>query len=81
MTTTTETRTLKAIMREVRNDWKRPYFGAVPYIQALSVLNSPSDMYFADRGEDLILYFLSNAKGWRGETAKRVKAELKAMIR
>jgi hypothetical protein len=79
--TTTETRSLKAIMREVRNDWKRPYFGAVPYIQALSVLEKPSDMYFSDRAEDLILYFLSNASGWRGETARRIKAELKEMVK
>jgi len=27
------------------------------------------------------LYFLSNAAAWRGDTAKRVKLELKTMVK
>jgi hypothetical protein len=33
-----------------------------------------------DTGKSIVLYFLSNAGTWRGETAKRVKAELKKMV-
>ncbi len=28
------TRTISAIAHEIRNDWKKPYFGAVPYLRA-----------------------------------------------
>jgi hypothetical protein len=28
-----------------------------------------------------VLYFLSNASSWRGEVAKAIKAELKAMVK
>lgn len=75
------TRTLQDIAREIRGDWKSPYFGAVPYLDALSGLQSVNDRYGFDSGRDIVLYFLSNATAWRGDTARRVKAELKAMIR
>ena len=72
-------RTLSEIAREIRKDWSKVYFGAVPYLDAMSTLNSINDNYFMDSGKSIVLYFLSNASTWRGETAKRVKAELKAM--
>jgi len=34
-----------------------------------------------DTGRSVVLYFLGNAENWRGEHAKRLKAELKAMMR
>lgn len=73
-------RSLAEIAREVRSDWKNVYFGAVPYLDAMSTMNSIKDPYGADSGDSIIAYFLSNAQTWRGETAKRVKAELKAML-
>lgn len=72
-------RTLSQIAREIRTDWKKPYFGAVPYIGAMSSLGSINDTYGADDAKSIVLYFLSNASSWRGEVAKRVKAELKQM--
>lgn len=75
-----ETRTLSAIAREIREDWTRPYFGAVPYLDAMATLESVTDYYGADTGKSIVLYFLSNANTWRGEVARRVKAELKGMI-
>jgi hypothetical protein len=44
-------------------------------------LDSVRDAYGADDGRTVVLYFLSNASTWRGETAKRIKAELKAMLK
>jgi hypothetical protein len=73
-------RTLTEIATEIRRDWTNPYFGAVPYIDAMAYLTGPADMFGQDRAEDIVRYFLENSRTWRGETARRVKAELKAMI-
>jgi hypothetical protein len=75
------TRPLYTIAREISQDWKKPYFGAVPYLQAMSTLDSVEDDYIHDSGKSIVLYFLSNATTWRGETARRVKAELKALCK
>ena len=72
-------RKLYTIAQEIRKDWTKPYFGAVPYLDAMTNLESINDMYGADSAKSVVLYFLSNATGWRGEVARRVKAELKAM--
>lgn len=77
----TRKRSLSEIAREIRSDWKKVYFGAVPYLQAMGTLNSVNDMYGCDDAKSIVLYFLSNASTWRGEVAKRVKAELKAMVK
>lgn len=74
-------RPLYTIAREISQDWKKPYFGAVPYLQAMSTLDSVDDNYIHDSGKSIVLYFLSNATTWRGETARRVKAELKALCK
>ena len=75
-----QNRPLHAVARDIRNDWTNPYFGAVPYLQAMSLLDSIDDMYGFDTAESIVRYFLSNASTWRGETAKRIKKELKAMV-
>lgn len=74
-------RTLREIASEIRRDWKRPYFGAVPYLNAMATMESPRQYYGYDSGESVVLYFLANASTWRGEVARRVKAELKAMVK
>ena len=76
----TITRPLATIAREIRADWPRPYFGAVPYLDAMASLASINDKYIYDDGRTIVRYFLANASAWRGDTARRVKAELKAMI-
>jgi hypothetical protein len=81
MSTTSTVRPLHLITREIREDWTKPYFGAVPYLDAMGTLNSVSDNYGCDSAKTLIVYFLSNATTWRGDTARRVKAELKALIK
>jgi len=77
--TTKTNRPLYEIAREIRRDWKKVYFGAVPYLDAMQTLNSITDNYYQDSGKSIVLYFLCNAGTWRGDTARRVKAELKAM--
>jgi hypothetical protein len=73
-------RPLHVIAREIRADWTRPYFGAVPYLQAMSALDSVSNMFGMDSGDSIVRYFLANAGTWRGETARRIKAELKGLL-
>ena len=77
----TEQRNLWEISREIRRDWKNPYFGALPYMGAMSTLNGIDDTYIEDDARSIVLYFLSNATGWRGEVAKRVKKELRGMLK
>lgn len=73
-------RPLHVIALEITQDWKKPYFGAVPYLEALEAIDSITASYGEDSARSIVAYFLSNATTWRGETAKRVKAELKGLI-
>jgi hypothetical protein len=73
-------RPLRDIAGDIAACWRNPYFGAIPYINAMLSLDKVSDDYGLDSGKSIVLYFLSNAKTWRGETAKRIKAELKGML-
>lgn len=75
-----EQRPLYTIANEIRRDWKNVYFGAVPYLDAMTALESINSNYGYDNARGIVLYFLSNAKTWRGETAKRIKAELKNLL-
>jgi hypothetical protein len=77
----TETRSLSVIAAEIRRDWKNVYFGAVPYLSAMSSLDKITDRYYEDDARTVVTYFLGNAKTWKGETAKRIKAELNAMLK
>jgi hypothetical protein len=70
-----------AVAAEIRADWRKPYFGAVPYLAAMASLDSVVDSYGFDDGRSVVLYFLANAQSWRGPVAKRVKAELKHMLK
>jgi len=73
-------RPLYVIANEIRRDWKRPYFGAVPYLEALEELSSIRQNYGLDSGESVVRYFLANAATWRGETARRIKSELNSLL-
>lgn len=57
--------------------WDNVWFGAKPYLEAMSTLNSIDENYGLDSGQSIVLYFLGNAAQWRGEIAKAVKKELK----
>lgn len=78
--TQTEVRPLSVIAADIRKNWPKVYFGAKPYLDAMASLTKVSDNYGFDSGQSIVMYFLSNASTWRGEEAKRIKKELKAMI-
>ena len=71
-------RSLSVIAREIMSLWLAPYFGAVPYIEAMAQLETCEEAFGYDSGKSIVLYFLSNARGWRGPDAKRIKDELRA---
>ena len=81
---------ISQLATRIANDWKKPYFGAVPYVRAMQTFNDLAwkpkapgmydwmpTMYGLDRADDVVERFLANAGTWRGEEAKAVKAELK----
>lgn len=73
-------RPISEIAWEIQADWKNVNYGAVPYLDAMKQLTSVTDRFYQDDARSIINYFLSNASSWRGEKAKAIKAELKAMI-
>ena len=76
-----QNRPLYEIARDIRKDWgSKIYFGAKPYLDAMASLDSINDNYGLDSAKSIVLYFLGNASTWRGETAKTIKKELKAMV-
>jgi len=74
-------RSIREIAGEIRKDWSPVYFGAVPYLEAMQKLEKITDNHYADSGDSIVLYFLSNATTYRGKVARRVKAELKAQLK
>lgn len=81
MSTATTARPIHEIAREIQATWPKINYAAKPYLDAMQSLDSVSDAYYADSGKSVILYFLANAGTWRGEDAKRIKAELKALVK
>ena len=74
-------RPLYEVARDIRSDWGAklsPH--AKPYLDAMSSLDSINDSYVFDSAKSVVLYFLANAQSWRGDVARRIKAELKAML-
>ena len=79
--TTTLPRRLSVIAWEIRRTWISPYFGAVPYVVAMTSLEGLQDRYGYDDASSVVRYFLANARTWRGPDARRIKAELRAMLK
>jgi hypothetical protein len=74
-------RKLSEIAAEIRKTWPKPYFGAVPYLDAMGSLSSINDNYYEDSARSVVAYFLANAATWRGEDAKRIKKELNQLLK
>ena len=74
-------RPLYQIANDVRAHWPKVNYAAEPYLAAMGQLMDVSDNYGYDTGDSIVRYFLANATTWRGEDARRIKAELKGMLR
>lgn len=76
-----ETRSLSAIASEIYSEWgEKVSVHARPYLEAMEELESITDRYMYEDGKSIVRYFLANASTFRGEAARRIKAELKAML-
>jgi hypothetical protein len=72
-----ENKSIAQIAGIILQDWKKVNYAAKPYLEAMVRLSDINNNIGYDSGKSIVLYFLSNASGWRGETAKAVKIELK----
>jgi hypothetical protein len=75
-----EARPLHKIADDIMRKWRNPAGSAIPYINALTHLGTMDSKYGHEDAEGIVLRFLNEASGWRGEDAKRIKAELRAML-
>lgn len=77
-------REIFTIAKEIWADWSaqgKNFPHAFPYLEAMHQLDRITDDYGCDSAKSVVLYFLANVQSWRGETAKRIKAELKALCK
>jgi len=78
----TPRRPLRVVAADIRTTWGRNTSNhAMPYLLAMMSLDNINDMYYADSGRSVVMYFLANAGGWRGEDARRLKRELKELLK
>lgn len=75
-------RSLSVIAADVRKAWgAKVHYAAKPYLNAMSELDSINDRYYEDSARSVVAYFLANAHHFKGDAAKALKAELKAMLK
>lgn len=73
-------RLIHQIARDIRLNWPNVNYAAEPYLAAMETLYTIKDSYGQDSAESIVNYFLANAHTFRGEHARRLKAELNAML-
>lgn len=78
---TSESRSLRTIAMEIKKEWNPVNHAAKPYLLAMSTLDKMTDQYGMDSAYSIVQHFLSNSSTWRGEAARRIKAELKQMLK
>ena len=76
-------RPLSEIAREIHSEChgKSWYPYAEAYVVPMMSLNDIRENYYEDSGASIVSYALANLTYWRGETARRVKAELNSMLK
>jgi hypothetical protein len=73
-------RPLHVIARDIYQAWPKVNYAAKPYLDAMQDLSSINDKYGYDDARSIVLYFLSNAASFRGDSAKTLKLELKSIV-
>lgn len=68
------------IVHDYRAKGKPVYFAAKPYVEALGTLTDLDGKFYDDDAEGIVIRLLGNLSTWRGETATRVKGELRAAL-
>jgi hypothetical protein len=75
------TRSLHTIAADIEENWADVNYAARPYLDAMHTLGGIVEPYGMDSARTIVLYFLSNAATWRGPEARRIKAELKGLLK
>lgn len=75
----TTVRPLHVIARDIYQAWPKVNYAAKPYLEAMRDLSSINDRYGYDDARSIVLYFLSNAASFKGDSAKALKLELKSI--
>lgn len=76
-------RPLYVIAREIASDpaYQPCAWCAAPYVFAMQTMTTIHENYGQDSGDYIVRCALENLKQWRGDTARRVKAELRGMLK
>jgi hypothetical protein len=74
-------RLIHQIARDIRLYWPKVHYAAEPYLAAMETLYTIDQNYIHESARSIINYFLANANTFRGEQARRIKAELNAMLK
>jgi len=74
-------RSISSIAYDIKRVWAKPYFGAKPYLDAMTQLDNINSKYMYDDARSVIMYFLANASTFRGNDAKVLKQELKTLLK
>lgn len=53
----------------------------MPYLEAMRALTDITDKFYYDDGVGVVSYFIANATTWKGDKARAIKAELRAMLK
>ena len=73
------------LLEQGRELWERTH-PAAPYLKAMLQMrgvtrdNVETVVWGYDDADSIVLRFLDNAAGWRGETARAVKAALRSIV-
>jgi hypothetical protein len=74
-------RSIAVIAENISRTWPNVSVHARPYLNAMYHLNSVDDLYGVDSARGIITYFLGNAAGWKGVSARLIKQELHDLVR
>lgn len=73
-------RPLSEIAKDIEKNWKNINENAVPYLEAMKGMKMITESYYNEDGRNIVTQFLANSVKWKGETANKIKTELKAML-
>jgi hypothetical protein len=74
-------RLISEIAKDIRAEWgAKVNYAAKPYLDAMRCIDMPGDNFGYDDSKDVVLRFLCNASSFRGERARELKRELKAIF-
>jgi len=73
-------RPIYQIAEEIKKDGHKVKYATVPYLEAMYSLDKIADDYCGESGRNIVIYFLNNARGWRGPITRRIKKELKDIL-